>query len=301
MGNSEDGNERAALSQPQGSLPAPYSDQLVDLLRTRKYGSLVHQHIYACLYERRADPPTDLEITEFVSSAAGRSYSQLQRRRRQISEIFDVRSVPGHRYQLVGTRAIPLAPASPISKRLRFQVLAPGKCNVCGRTVAEDGVKLEVDHVLPQSWGGTDDLDNLQPLCEECNRGKKAYYGSFDRYADRIRDAAAHDEPHRRIAALLLAFEGERVPSDLVGAVASARQFQEDWQKRLRELRYFGWDIKSFREGGRGKRVRTFYAAVKTEPLPAGSLSTIVRAVERKRSADKQQRALSSTNTQSGA
>ncbi len=31
---------------------------------------------------------------------------------------------------------------------------------------------LEVDHVIPQSRGGHDHLDNLQLLCSHCNRIK---------------------------------------------------------------------------------------------------------------------------------
>jgi HNH endonuclease len=44
-------------------------------------------------------------------------------------------------------------------------------CCSCGRTPA-DGVSLEVDHILPRSKGGTDDIDNLQTLCKKCNIGK---------------------------------------------------------------------------------------------------------------------------------
>ena len=40
-------------------------------------------------------------------------------------------------------------------------------CGACGRDV-----ELEVDHVIPVSRGGTDDLKNLKTSCRECNRGK---------------------------------------------------------------------------------------------------------------------------------
>lgn len=45
-------------------------------------------------------------------------------------------------------------------------------CQMCGRNFKEDGVKLEVDHILPVSKGGSDNISNLQTLCFECNRGK---------------------------------------------------------------------------------------------------------------------------------
>lgn len=60
-----------------------------------------------------------------------------------------------------------------ISPKLRSKVLKRDNytCQHCGKTV-EDGVKLEIDHMIPVSLGGTDDIDNLQVLCMECNRGK---------------------------------------------------------------------------------------------------------------------------------
>lgn len=45
-------------------------------------------------------------------------------------------------------------------------------CCSCGRSSKEEGITLEVDHIIPRSKGGTDDLDNLQTLCKKCNVGK---------------------------------------------------------------------------------------------------------------------------------
>ena len=45
-------------------------------------------------------------------------------------------------------------------------------CCSCGRSSREDGITLEVDHIIPRSKGGTDDLENLQALCKKCNIGK---------------------------------------------------------------------------------------------------------------------------------
>lgn len=44
-------------------------------------------------------------------------------------------------------------------------------CQICGKTL-KDGVKLEVDHIIPVSRGGSDNLNNLQTLCFDCNREK---------------------------------------------------------------------------------------------------------------------------------
>lgn len=45
------------------------------------------------------------------------------------------------------------------------------RCQTCGISV-KDGAKLEVDHKMPRSRGGSDDMSNLQAACFACNRGK---------------------------------------------------------------------------------------------------------------------------------
>lgn len=46
------------------------------------------------------------------------------------------------------------------------------KCVFCGRSSKQ--IQLEVDHIIPFSKGGSNDLSNLQTLCIDCNRGKGA-------------------------------------------------------------------------------------------------------------------------------
>ena len=44
-------------------------------------------------------------------------------------------------------------------------------CVECGAR-KEDGATLHIDHKIPVSKGGTDELDNLQTLCSDCNLNK---------------------------------------------------------------------------------------------------------------------------------
>lgn len=57
-----------------------------------------------------------------------------------------------------------------LSPRTRFQVFQRDlyQCRICKASA----VKLEVDHIIPLSRGGSDTLDNLQTLCVPCNQGK---------------------------------------------------------------------------------------------------------------------------------
>ncbi len=60
-----------------------------------------------------------------------------------------------------------------IPLKVRHEVFrrAENRCQQCGKSAA-DAVKLEVDHIMPVSKGGSDNISNLQVLCFDCNRGK---------------------------------------------------------------------------------------------------------------------------------
>jgi 5-methylcytosine-specific restriction endonuclease McrA len=65
-----------------------------------------------------------------------------------------------------------LIESDPVPTDVRYKVLAAakGRCALCGATSADR--RIEVDHVVPRSRGGSNDISNLQALCDVCNRGK---------------------------------------------------------------------------------------------------------------------------------
>jgi hypothetical protein len=49
------------------------------------------------------------------------------------------------------------------------------RCVLCGNSPATDRrVRLHIDHIRALARGGSNDLNNLQTLCQQCNIGKGA-------------------------------------------------------------------------------------------------------------------------------
>ena len=71
---------------------------------------------------------------------------------------------------------------NPIDSRLRHECFKRDgyKCVECGATNKEK--VLHCDHIIPVSQGGSDELDNLQTLCDDCNLAKsdKKWNGGKD-------------------------------------------------------------------------------------------------------------------------
>lgn len=63
-----------------------------------------------------------------------------------------------------------------VSNKLRFEILERDgyKCRYCGR--GKDECNLQIDHIKPISKGGKSTYDNLQTLCEDCNKQKDNKY-----------------------------------------------------------------------------------------------------------------------------
>jgi 5-methylcytosine-specific restriction endonuclease McrA len=263
--------------EPQGELPHPASEEIATLVRDESVRA-----VYRVLYERRQTPPTMAEIRDALGPEIGR-LEQLDRRRRDLHPYFvveKIRSGREVRYRLSHRKARSESESVGITEKVRAQVLQYGRCAMCGRTPLEHGVVLQVDHKLPQSWGGTNDVENLQPLCEECNRGKKNHFETLDKYGPLIVAASEHDEPHVRIGELLKAVYPNEVRSDLIEMVAHAKQYQSEWRKRLRELRELGWEYEPRKEKDPSGRFHVFWRLTKWTPWPSGDVAAEIRRRE---------------------
>jgi len=80
-----------------------------------------------------------------------------------------------------------------VSGSIRYNVLkrAKHRCELCGGH--EDQVALHVDHIIPRSKGGPDDISNFQTLCITCNTNKRDtddtdFRSILDSYSDRGTD-----------------------------------------------------------------------------------------------------------------
>lgn len=80
-----------------------------------------------------------------------------------------------HAYRLLSARlnvSNPRAYLSGTQKRQLFEA-AKHKCSVCGRQFAAGVRGLQADHKIPLKRGGSHEDLNWQPLCVECNVGKR--------------------------------------------------------------------------------------------------------------------------------
>ncbi|MGO9894030.1 MAG: hypothetical protein ACLPX8_07445 [Bryobacteraceae bacterium] len=132
-------------------------------------------------------------------------------------------------------------------------------------------------HKRPRERSGNAVWDQLQVVCEECNAGM----GACSELPDPawMRAVMSHRSVHVRLGETLKAFKGEPVPAATLNFVAN----QGAWKKRIRELRYLGWEFETFnRKQPQGGRVSSYYRLVKSRPWPEDPTG-VVRQYKRDR------------------
>jgi hypothetical protein len=83
----------------------------------------------------------------------------------------------------INTYTMPKTPRIKIPESVRKYVFERNnyQCQSCGKTLQE--TQLSIDHIVPLSKGGSNDLSNLQTLCLKCNQRKKHHFDDrFKRY-----------------------------------------------------------------------------------------------------------------------
>jgi 5-methylcytosine-specific restriction endonuclease McrA len=217
-------------------------------------------------------PELQARIPEYADQV---HFSRRLRDGDKVFEIERVREGQQVRYRIIGKRE-QVAQVARISPRVRARVLFRdgSRCQMCGANPARDeNIQLEVDHKMPLDLGGSNDEENLWVLCRQCNQGKRAFFASINKHHDKIASAIVHEEVHRRLGEALRAFGlDEEVPSWVLELVASPPgNYNEDWHRRLRELRELGWDyeVRKAREGG---RVVSYYRLTRDGGWPNGPI-----------------------------
>lgn len=244
-----------------------------------------HKQLYDAFVQLGVGKPVTPSELRKQMGIAPHEHSQLRRRIKELQDRgYNAHRVDGRRageYLYVLESAAPtLTVRGPhaISAKTRAEVLhrAGRRCQMCGRMPQSDGIKLAVDHRIPREWGGTNDVENLEALCEECNGGKKAYFATLDAVA--MRRCINYDESVQRIGELLKVFKGRVPPRRLIAAVA----MEDEWPRRLRELRDLGWKVDSVRVKGQRGAAKFSYRLIADKPWPIDIRAAIAHAAARR-------------------
>lgn len=117
------------------------------------------------------------DIRKAVNKARGKAYHDPFRRMRELQGEEGIKGIikSGNRYQLVDlTVSDKRVPRTHLSDQDWDTVLKTygNRCAVCKRTASE--ARFQQDHKVPRLRGGGDNLENWQPLCDECNNFKSS-------------------------------------------------------------------------------------------------------------------------------
>lgn len=120
-------------------------------------------------------------------------------------------------------------------------------CVRCGAV----GVEIVRDHIIPIYQGGSDAIDNIQPLCIQCNSSKGPDRTNYTLTAKRLPSAGqstADAEPNASSSSSVFGFQSSekhtqtraREKTDLPQRAGAFVQWYEDTHQRLFQIGYIG-------------------------------------------------------------
>lgn len=137
-------------------------------------------------------------------------------------------------------------PDAGVDSKTRAEVLriARGRCGMCGRTIERHKITLVVDRKIPGDWNGSNNIENLWAICEDCMIKPVSF-----------KEAFLPPTAIGRVACLFRLKLKKPVPNTWLKAVAG----EADWARCVRRLRSLGWKIVMSRKKDRGKIGVTHY------------------------------------------
>ncbi|MGA1256387.1 MAG: HNH endonuclease [Candidatus Nanopelagicaceae bacterium] len=125
-------------------------------------------------------------------------------------------------------------------KRHQVSLKTNGECWYCGSHV---GIDFVVEHAIPVSKGGTNDIDNLLPACRACNSEKR------DKNVEQYREYLKSKDPARIAATEIDKLLSNGIDEDeelLLAAMHCLR-------RKADPVIFFGERLRSYRHDARLK------------------------------------------------
>ena len=128
------------------------------------------EHFHHCIFG--ADDE-EFEYSAFNCHLCGKPFREFVKVLSNQTQMGDIRVKSLKVILLDNKTTKPKRKRTRIPRGLRHEVFKRDnyRCVECGAK-KEDGTTLHIDHKIPVSKGGTDELDNLQTLCSDCNLNK---------------------------------------------------------------------------------------------------------------------------------
>ena len=136
-----------------------YSKETLEKMREARLGTKMHPHTRLAIYKAHKGIPSPIKGL------------------RRISKIDQARKRASWSSQRRATKRGNGGFHS-VEQWEKLKKLYNWMCPSC--KVREPDIKLTVDHIIPVKMGGSNDIENIQPLCKSCNSIKNARIIKYD-------------------------------------------------------------------------------------------------------------------------